>query len=264
MDLTVYPKSRIARLPRPLQKPAALARNLVRRRGKPEFVWESDGLATMYASPFLDDEEWDELYWRVEADWFPNWHADIRWRVWLLTRLARQAKALPGNFAEFGVFRGGTAYMTLDNTEPHPGDRRFFLFDTFEGTPSDELTSTETAEGLGEGQYAGTSVEYVTDLLDRWSDRIEIREGDVAKTLGETETGPLAFVHLDMNASAPTAIALEYVYPRLVAGGIVVFDDYGDPHYRDQRAVIEGFFAGLPEEAIALPSGQAFAIRTGS
>jgi hypothetical protein len=215
----------------------------------------------MYASPFAADREWDELYWRVEADWFPNWHADLRWRVWILTRLARQVRGLEGNFAEFGVFRGGTAYMTLDATEPIPAERRFYLFDTFAGTPSEELTETEESEGLGEGTYAGTSAEHVAGFLERWSETIEIREGDVADTLRDTETGPLALVHMDLNASAPTQLALDYAYARLVAGGIVVFDDYGDPTYRDQRAVVDRFFAERPEEPIALPTGQAFVIR---
>ena len=263
MDLTVYPKSRIAKLPRPLRAPAALARNLVRRRRRPPYVYESDGLATAYHSPFLEDRDWDQTYWRVEADWFPNWHADLRWRVWMLTRLARQAAPLDGNFAEFGVFRGGTAYMTLDATEPIPEGRRLYLFDTFEGTPPEELTETEAGEGLGEGQYAGTSAAHVAEFLDRWSETIEIREGDVAETLRETETGPLALVHMDLNASAPTELALEYAYPRLLPGAIVVFDDYGDPTYRDQRAVIERFFADRLEEPIALPTGQAFVIRAG-
>lgn len=260
MDLTVYPKTRIARLPRPLRLPALLLRNIARRR--PAYVYESDGLATMYLSPFLEDREFDELYWRVEADWFPDWHADLRWRVWMLTRLARRSDQLAGNFAEFGVFRGGTAYMTLAMTKPPPG-RRFYLFDTFSGTPTSDLTQTETEEGLGRGRwrYADTSRDYVAQLLEQWRGEIEIREGDVAETLRETQTGPLSFVHLDLNASAPTLIALEYVYSRLVSGGTIVFDDYGDPKYRDQRAAIDYFFSDKPEEAIALPTGQAFVIK---
>ncbi len=257
--MTVYPKTRIARLPRPLQIPAVLARNLARR--KPRYVYESDGLATMYTSPF--DPEFERLYWKVEEGWFPDWHADLRWRVWMLTRLARQARALPGSFAEFGVFRGGTAYMTLAATDPAPADRRIYLFDTFSGTPTEELTTTEAGEGLGSKhwKYDETSAEYVAGLLAEWSSIVEIREGDVSKTLAETETGPLAFVHMDLNASAPTLVALDYAYPRLGPGSIVVFDDYGDPKYRDQRTAVDEFFAAKPEEPIALPTGQAFVIR---
>jgi O-methyltransferase len=260
VDLTVYPKTRIARLPRPLQIPAVIARNAFRRRKS--YPYESDGMATMFLSPFLEDKEFDDLYWKVEEHWFPNWHADLRWRVWMLTRLARQAQRLPGNFAEFGVFRGGTAYMTMAMTEPAP-DRRMYLFDTFSGTPTEGLTDTEAAEGIGRKQwkYEETSPEYVADFLDPWRSQIEICAGDVGVTLEETETGKLAFAHLDLNASAPTVIAMDYVYPRLLPGAIMAFDDYGDPKYRDQRAAIDEFFSTRPEEPVALPTGQAFVIR---
>jgi hypothetical protein len=259
VDLTVYPKSRIARLPRPLQLPAVVLRNL--RHRPPSYTYESDGLATLHLSPFLEDAAFDELYWRVESDWFPAWHADLRWRVWILTRLARCAQRLPGNFAEFGVYRGGTAYMTLALTEDAP-DRSFYLFDTFAGTPTAGLTATETQEGLGRSnwKYGDTSSAYVAELLSPWRPRIEIREGDVADTLQETDTGQLAFVHLDLNASAPTRLALDYAYRRVVPGGIIAFDDYGDSKYRDQRAMIDEFFADKPEEPIALPTAQAFVI----
>jgi predicted O-methyltransferase YrrM len=53
-------------------------------------------------------------------------------------------------------------------------------------------------------------------------------------------------------------VALEYAYPRLVPGGVVVFDDYGwDPKGYEQRDVIDEFCRPLPESLIALPSGQA-------
>ena len=50
-----------------------------------------------------------------------------------------------------------------------------------------------------------------------------------------------------MTLRAPTAAALSYCYPRLVAGAAVVFDDYGDAKYRDQRSAIDRFFADREE-----------------
>jgi hypothetical protein len=63
---------------------------------------------------------------------------------------------------------------------------------------------------------------------------------------------------MDLNASAPTQVALEYAYPRLVPGGVIVFDDYGwNPVSFEQRDVIDEFCRSVPESLIALPSGQA-------
>lgn len=259
MDWKVYPNTRIAGLPRPLRPPALLARNFVRSR-KPRYVYEADGLATVHYTPFLEEDlAFDALYWQIEADWFPHWRADLRWRMWILTRMARHASRLPGNFAEFGVYRGGCAALIL-STCSLGAPRRFFLFDTFSGLPQTALTELERSQRF-EGRYADTSREHVENLLGEWGNAIEIHEGDVFDTLRETETGDLSLAHLDLNASAPTQKALEYAYPRMVRGGIMVFDDYGWARFAEQRHVIDEFFASCNEEVTALPTGQGLAIR---
>jgi O-methyltransferase len=100
------------------------------------------------------------------------------------------------------------------------------------------------------------------ERLRAWRDSLVFHAGDVFDTLREDEVGDLSLVHMDLNASAPTRIALEYAYPRLVAGGVIVFDDYGwDPSGFEQRDVIEEFCQTLTENPIALPSGQALLIK---
>ncbi|MGI8595392.1 MAG: class I SAM-dependent methyltransferase [Solirubrobacteraceae bacterium] len=135
---------------------------------------------------------------------------------------------------------------------------RSWLFDTFSGIPFSNLTKGEESKSLG-GKLTDTSAEYVDGLLSRWSGRYRICEGDLFDTLPSTETGSLAFVHVDLNASAPTRLALEYAHPRMVPGGVMLFDDYGRG-YEDQRTAIEEFFAERPETVIALPTGQGVVI----
>ena len=85
--------------------------------------------------------------------------------------------------------------------------------------------------------------------------------GDIFETLPEKETGPLAFVHLDLNAAAATEFALRYAWSRLLSSGMIVFDDYGQNEYVDQRRLIDEFFAREKVPVIALPSSQALAIK---
>ena len=127
MNWTIYAKSPIARLPRPLQKPALLVRNLVgllpRRLSQPVYnlversgrhwTYNADGLATAHYSPFTDDAEFTRRYDEMSAEWFPGTLMEARWRLSILTRYALYARGLPGNYAEFGVFRGGCSRMVL-------------------------------------------------------------------------------------------------------------------------------------------------------
>ena len=266
MDFTVYPGTPIARLPRVLRPPALLLRNftpgLRSQRASPslpDYVYEADGLATVHFSPFLYDREWSDLYAEMASDWFVGLRADVRWRMCVLTSVARQCGVLPGSFAEFGVYRAGCAFMIL-GTSAIPTSTRFFLFDTFAGFPADSLSESERAVGLADA-LANTSVDYVAQRLSRWQSQITLVEGDVFQTLAAVDTGPLAFVHMDLNAAAPTRRALEYVHPRLVAGAIMVFDDYGETGLEDQRAVVDEFLSERPESVIALPTRQGLLIK---
>lgn len=261
VDWSVAPGTRVARLPQPLRFLALLVRNALPRQR--DWAYDADGLATQHFSPFTADPEFARLYDAMAADWFRDEVVDARWRMWLLTRWARYARALPGDgaFAELGTYRGGCAWMVLSTAalEPH---RRFYLFDTYAGIPHDRLTERERTDGLG-GRLADTSAGYVAELLSPWDPIPIVCAGDVFDTLPATETGPLAFVHLDLNAAAPTEHALRHCYERLVPGGVVVFDDYGWRGYEDQRERIDAFLADRPEELVALPTGQAVLLRAG-
>lgn len=149
--------------------------------------------------------------------------------------------------------------MVLSECRPHTG-RSFFLFDTFSGIPGTNLTDQEKRAGL-EGRLADVSVAEVRDRLAAWHDQVRIVQGDVFETLKTTETGPLAFVHLDLNAAAPTEFALQYSWSRLVRGGMLVFDDYGWAGLEEQRKVIDRFFEGKKDGLIALPTGQAISVK---
>jgi O-methyltransferase len=251
--LRVQVRSRLAGL---LRLPGPVARKVDEVYGRRAgWTYMADGLATLHYSPFLEDAAFSQLYDRMARDWYHDEIVDARWRMWLLTRYARHARNLSGNFAEFGTYRGGCAWMLLSTVSLEP-TRRFHLFDTFGGIPDDKLTEEEREAGFA-GRLSDTSVDYVGKLLEPWTPIPQLWPGDVFETIPAADTGELAFVHLDLNAAAPTRHVLEHVYDRVVPGGIVVFDDYGWREYDDQRDVIEVFLRDRPEELVALPTGQA-------
>lgn len=270
MDWNVYPDTPVARLPRLLRPPALLLRNilsflrLVPRTtapANPGYVYEADGLATVYFTPFLSDRKWSRAYEEMAEEWYPDVpNFDIRWRMWILTSVARQVRRLPGDISEFGVYRAGCARMILGTVGLEQGTR-YHLFDTFGGIPSGQLTERERSEGYA-GRLSDTSVDYVRSRLAEWRDSLVFHIGDVFDTIPDAGVEELSLVHLDLNASAPTKTALEFAYPRLVPGGVIVFDDYGwNPVSYEQRDVIDEFCRPLAENVIALPSGQALLVK---
>jgi len=247
-----------AGVPQMLRRSLAAGRRLVARGGeRPAYLYESDGMATAWHSPFLDDPAWQARYEDMARDWFVGGRVDVRWRMWILTELARSADG-HGAFAEFGTNRGGCAYMVLAATRTSP----LHMFDTFAGIPESNLTRAERAAGFS-GSWSDTSIEHVKQRLAEWPQRTHYVVGDVFETLESAETGELSLVHMDLNAARATTRALQYAYPRLRAGGAIVFDDYGFTGYEDQRAAVDDFFASRPERPLTLPTGQALVLRRG-
>ena len=125
--------------------------------------------------------------------------------------LALAAARVSGLVVELGV-RFGTSLQLL--CEGSPGE--VHGFDTFEGLPSDwgEVPA---------GSYSTRGI--VPDL----GPRARLYPGRFRDSLPPflaNEPGPIRLLHVDCDLYASTATALEHLAPRLVAGSIVVFDEY--------------------------------------
>ena len=55
---------------------------------------------------------------------------------------------------------------------------------------------------------------------------------------------------------------VKWLYPRMVPGGVIVFDDYGFPQCDGAKVAVDRFFKDKPEQVTYLPTGQAFVIRS--
>jgi hypothetical protein len=129
-------------------------------------------------------------------------------------------RRLEGDFAECGVWRGGSVLaIVLTLQELGIADRDIHLFDA-----ADE----DAVHGLL--APAGYPAE-----------RLHLRSGPVADALPER----LALLRLDTDAYASTHQALEQLYPRLVDGGLLIIDGYGRQD-GCRRAVDEYFATEAP------------------
>jgi hypothetical protein len=83
---------------------------------------------------------------------------------------------------------------------------------------------------------------------------VEFHRGWIPQSLAGLPESRYRFVHLDLDLHDPTQAALEYFYPRLVAGGMVVCDDYNWP---GARKAIEGYCSRQHVAFAATVHGQA-------
>jgi O-methyltransferase len=78
-------------------------------------------------------------------------------------------------------------------------------------------------------------------------------------TTGPVEHRRFSFVHLDVDLKSSTRACLEFFYPRLLPGGVLLTHDYS---YLDGvREAFAEFFATRPERPMELPTSQAMLVK---
>jgi SAM-dependent methyltransferase len=79
--------------------------------------------------------------------------------------------------------------------------------------------------------------------------------------LPRIDSPKIAFAHIDLNCAPPEVAAMEYLWPRLVPGALVVLDDYAYRGYETQKAAMDGFAASKGVQVLSLPTGQGLILR---
>ncbi len=169
---------------------------------------------------------------------------------YLVYALARAQRSLPGAMAEVGVYRGASAKLICE-VKDH---KALHLFDTFAGLPE----ATEQDRGVHRtGQYA-CSLEAVQAYLAKY-DNVHYHPGLFPDSTAGIEEQQYCFAHFDVDLYASTLACLEYFYPRMVRGGIMLSHDYGMLAGVEQA--FQEFFADKPEDIIEQPTTQCMVVK---
>jgi hypothetical protein len=86
-------------------------------------------------------------------------------------------------------------------------------------------------------------------------------KGWIPERFHEVADGCFCFVHIDVDLYQPTRDAVEFFYPRLSPGGIVVCDDYGFATCPGARKAVDDFATGKGVPVLDLPTGQGLLIK---
>jgi O-methyltransferase len=149
-----------------------------------------------------------------------------RYRLYELWQLVAQVAKLPsGDLLEMGVWRGGTGALIAARARQLGLDDPVWLCDTFAG-----VVKTSGADpSYAGGEHSDADPSQVRDLITGIGlSGIDILEGVFPEDTGDRIADrEFRLCHFDMDVYDSTSDAFAWVWPRLVAGGVCVFDDYG-------------------------------------
>ncbi len=181
----------------------------------------------------------------------------IKWRVAICCWAARHAARLPGDFVECGTNTGIDSLALCDYIDFNATGKSFWLFDTYKGIPIEQISDEERAHGRVEESIAN----YVPCMQTAMRNfaafpKARLVEGRVPDTLVNVPIKQVSYLALDMSIAFPERAAIEFFWPKLVPGAIVVLANYGWAPYNSIKRTMDKFAAMEKCEVMMLPTGQ--------
>jgi O-methyltransferase len=224
----------------------------------PKLTYATDGLYSTHNCDFIKNSQFQKAYTYGLVNARPD--IAIQWRVHTALWVASQCIQLDGDFVECGVHTGilSGAVLTWLNFSEFT-KKTYYLLDTFEGIPEDQISESEMIFGVGNmnRKYPKGDATYLGALekFSLWSNAKIIR-GRVPETLAQVASDRIAYLSIDMNAAEPEIAAAEYFWPRLLPGAMILLDDYGWSPHIHQKQAFDQFALRHNIQIMSLPTGQ--------
>lgn len=154
-----------------------------------------------YIEPFNDINHYKEINERMANG--PRTMLNLDKRL-LLGESLLNCLQMPGDVIEVGAYEGGSTFILCSLMRKFNANKTIYIYDYFN---KDTVCLDEVKWHLKEFDFARIIVGEAIENLQRDNDRI------------------YCFAHLDSGVNTCLPV-LELVYPRLVQGGIIIFDDY--------------------------------------
>lgn len=174
--------------------------------------------------------------------------------------LFRLSLNVPGDIAEIGVYRG-LGLMTwanlLESLSIGSRTKVVYGFDNWsgfsglhqkDGAPN---YNTQKRKGGFSGKMYFNQLKELVKIFDSdrfvsWKPRVKLIKGDIETTVPTfLKNNPgirFSLVHFDCDLYRPTLSALQSIWPRVVRGGVVIFDEYSIKDWPGESAAVDEFF----------------------
>jgi len=144
-----------------------------------------------------------------------------------------------GEFAELGVYKGNTAVLLAHYAKNY--SKKVFLFDTFSGFSKKDTIAKDSKSTLR--LFEDTSIFGVLETLGDEADCCKIIEGYFPDSLTKECDVKYSVVSLDCDLYLPMKAGLNFFWPRLSKGGIILIHDYSGECWPGIKLAVDEFCA---------------------
>lgn len=205
---------------------------------------------------FFTDHDFQRGYQAAMGQqYLPNFDG---WIIHINQWAAAHCVFLDGDFVECGVNRGRLSMSNIIYTRFEQfKHKKYYLFDTYCGLDS-AVSSTEEVKFYKSAYHE--CYNFVRESFQKFPN-VVIVKGSIPDTLTSVSITSVAFLHIDMNSVAPEIAALQYFWPLVVKGGIIILDDYAQPVHEKQKQAFDSFATHESIKILSLPTGQGMIVK---
>ena len=253
---------KLSQLLKPSAYKARAVRFFMEVDGKPSY--RADGLVTYDKTiSFLSDPKFMSAYRRgmnsghhIGRAKGSDTDIHIEYRTYIECWAASQCALLPGDFVCCGVNTGTIPLAICEYVDIDKTDKKFWLFDTYEGIPEAQMSPTEHTARMAENAmiYSDCYDLAVNNFAPFKNARLV--RGMVPDTLTTVDIERVSYLSIDMNITYPERKAIEFFWPRMSSGALVILDDYAFAGYPEQKVSMDDFAASVGVSVLTLPTGQ--------
>jgi hypothetical protein len=223
-----------------------------------------------------DEHYWDKLHEMFKQRQYHSKDILRNWPAYVMRRDMRRFMShyelfklvidLPGCILDLGVFKGASLFTWcnfLDIFLANDRSRKVYGFDHFKGLTNFNIkdeAKRESADKVEGGFRADEEdirlLEYL-HAMDSHSPgfkRAELVIGDIKETLPRfLEAHPglrISLLHFDFDLYEPTKFAIDILYPLVVKGGVVCFDEYGLVPWAGESNAVDEYLSTLPDRPL--------------
>lgn len=204
-----------------------------------------------------------DFYTEVQKTSF-HLRLDYTARRLALYELYKKTVDLPGSVVELGIRHGASFYYLAQMIEmfnygmrpPAHCNRHLYGFDTLEGFPAisekdrskHEWSEMKVGGVTTNKELVLKEVEEFRKNRTRIPERLHLVVGDAMDTLPKfVKDNPglkISFLYFDFDLYEPTLLGLKLLYPLVVPGGVIIFDEYGFIDFPGETHAVDEYFTG--------------------
>jgi len=177
-------------------------------------------------------------------------HMDVVWLRKLLyfKQIFDRISSLEGDIVECGVERGMTFFFLAFLMSEEGGKRKLWGFDSFEGFP-EPTVEDDSFRNPKKGELGGVNPEDILNVLrvgsineDFIKNNVKIVKGFFAETLRSYQGNQIALLHIDADLYQSYKCVLEELFPKVIKGGVILFDEYDNPKFPGAKKAVDEYF----------------------